>query len=44
MQIGEWIVIVRLQGILPCQLDAEMESRLYGELLDAWVEEHLAET
>lgn len=43
MQIGEWIVIVRLQGILPCQLDAEMESRLYGELLDAWVEEHLAE-
>jgi hypothetical protein len=42
MQIGEWAVIVRLQGIVPCQLDAEMEERLYGELLDAWLEEHLA--
>jgi len=32
-----------LEHILPCQLDAEMESRLYDELLDTWVEERLAE-
>lgn len=43
VQLGEWVVIVRLEHILPCQLDAEMESRLYDELLDTWVEEHLAE-
>jgi len=43
MQLGEWVVIVRLEHILPCQLDAEMESRLYDELLDTWVEEHLGE-
>jgi hypothetical protein len=43
VQIGDWTVIVRLERILPCQLDADMEDRLYDELLDAWVAEHLPE-
>jgi len=43
VQIGDWTVIVRLEKILPCQLDSAMEERLYDELLDAWVAEHLPE-
>jgi len=43
VQIGDWTVIVRLEKILPCQLDAAMEERLYDELLDAWATEHLPE-
>lgn len=42
VQIGDWTVIVRLERILPCQLDPAMEERLYDELLDAWVAEHLS--
>lgn len=43
VQIGDWTVIVRLEKILPCQLDAAMEERLYDELLDAWATEHFPE-
>lgn len=41
VQIGEWIVVVRVHRILPCALDADMETRLYDELLDAWLAEQL---
>lgn len=41
VQIGDWIVVVRLHRLLPCALDAAMETRLLDELLDRWVEEQL---
>jgi parvulin-like peptidyl-prolyl isomerase len=42
VQIGEWVVVVRLHKILPCQLDAEMEARLSDELFEQWIEAQLA--
>lgn len=32
MQIGEWVVIVRLEKLIPAQLDEAMRQRLLNEL------------
>lgn len=40
-RLGEWIVIVRLEKLLPAQLDDAMRQRLLNELFDAWVREEV---
>ncbi|MBK1986058.1 peptidylprolyl isomerase [Sphaerospermopsis aphanizomenoides BCCUSP55] len=37
-QIGEWIVIVRLEKLLPAQLDRPMRQRLLNERFQAWLQ------
>ena len=38
-QIGNWIVIVRLEQLLPAQLDQSMQQRLLNELFNTWLQE-----
>jgi parvulin-like peptidyl-prolyl isomerase len=40
-QIGEWIVIVRLEKIVPAQLDNEIYQRLLNELFETWLQEEV---
>ncbi|NEO70609.1 peptidylprolyl isomerase [Moorena sp. SIO3H5] len=40
-QIGEWIVIVRLEKLIPAQLDQPMRQRLLKELFNRWLGEQL---
>lgn len=37
--IGEWVVIARLEEWLPVQLDEAMRQSLFGELLEAWLQD-----
>lgn len=37
-QIGEWIVIVRLEKLLPAQLDRQMRQRLLNERFQSWLQ------
>jgi parvulin-like peptidyl-prolyl isomerase len=41
-QIGEWIVIVRLEKLLPAQLDRQMRQRLLNERFQAWLQTQIA--
>lgn len=41
--LGDWIVIVRLEKLLPAQLDAEMRQRLLNELFEHWLQTQLKE-
>lgn len=37
-QIGEWIVIVRLEKLLPAQLDKNLRQRLLNERFQTWLQ------
>lgn len=39
MQMGDWIVIVQLEKIIPAQLDTVMRQRLLNELFENWLTE-----
>jgi parvulin-like peptidyl-prolyl isomerase len=39
--IGEWYVIVRLEKLLPAQLDEAMRRKLIDELFEQWVAEEI---
>ncbi|MFM2060843.1 MAG: hypothetical protein RLZZ507_513 [Cyanobacteriota bacterium] len=41
-QIGEWIVIVRLEKLLPAQLDRQMRQRLLNERFQSWLQAQVA--
>ncbi|MBD2296349.1 peptidylprolyl isomerase [Anabaena sphaerica FACHB-251] len=41
-QIGEWIVIVRLEKLLPAQLDRQMRQRLLNERFQSWLQTQIA--
>jgi parvulin-like peptidyl-prolyl isomerase len=36
-----WVLIVRLEQLIPAQLNATMRQRLLNELFETWVQEHL---
>jgi parvulin-like peptidyl-prolyl isomerase len=40
-QLGEWVVIVRLEKFIPAQLDEPMRQRLLNELFNTWLQEQL---
>jgi parvulin-like peptidyl-prolyl isomerase len=39
--IEDWILIVRLEQLIPAQLDAVMRQRLLRELFEAWIQEQM---
>ncbi len=41
--VAEWVLIVRLEKLIPAQLDAPMRQRLLGEMLEAWIQEQMCE-
>jgi parvulin-like peptidyl-prolyl isomerase len=41
-QIGEWIVIVRLEKLLPAQLDRQTRQRLMNERFQSWLQAQIA--
>ncbi|HAX76946.1 MAG TPA: peptidylprolyl isomerase [Cyanobacteria bacterium UBA11372] len=42
-RVGEWVVIVRLEKLIPAQLDEAMSQQLLNELFERWLQEQLAE-
>jgi parvulin-like peptidyl-prolyl isomerase len=42
MPLGEWLLIVRLEKLIPAQLDVLMRQRLLHELFEAWLQERLS--
>lgn len=40
-QVGEWIVIIRLEKLLPAVLDTAMRQRLINERFNAWLQGQL---
>ena len=40
-RLGEWVVIVRLEKLIPAQLDEAMRQQLLDELFDRWLQEQL---
>lgn len=42
-RLGEWIVIVRLEQLIPAQLDEFMRQQLLDELFETWLQEQLVE-
>ncbi len=43
-QIGEWLVIARLEQFEPAQFDAAMRQRLLAEQFKSWLQQQLQET
>ena len=43
-QIGEWLVLARLDQFLPAQLDDAMRQRLISEKFQEWVQQQIEET
>ncbi|MFK8182736.1 MAG: peptidylprolyl isomerase [Phormidesmis sp.] len=43
-QIGEWLVIARLEQFIPAQFDAAMRQRLLAEQFQEWLDAQIAET
>lgn len=43
-QIGEWLVIARLEQFIPAQFDAGMRQRLLAEQFQEWLGEQIAKT
>jgi hypothetical protein len=43
-QIGEWLVIARLEQFVPAQFDAAMRERLLDEQFQSWLAQQLKET
>lgn len=42
-QLGEWLVIVRLEKLIPAQLNEFMRQQLLRELFEAWLQEQLCQ-
>ncbi len=42
-QVGEWVVLMRLEKLLPAQLDNTMRQRLLNERFQTWLQGQLAE-
>jgi parvulin-like peptidyl-prolyl isomerase len=40
--VGEWLVIVRKERLLPARLDEPMRQRLLNELFETWLQEQLS--
>lgn len=40
-RLGEWLVIVRLEKLIPAQLDEPMRTQLLNKLFEAWLREQL---
>ena len=40
-QVGEWIVIIRLEKLIPAQLDEQMRWRLLHELFNNWLSKQM---
>ena len=40
--LGEWFCIVRLEKLLPAQLDNDMRQQLLNELFEAWLQEEIS--
>ncbi|MEC4984758.1 MAG: peptidylprolyl isomerase [Oscillatoria sp. PMC 1068.18] len=40
-RVGEWLVIVRLEKLLPAQLDEAMRQKLLNELFEGWLSEQV---
>ncbi len=43
MPLGEWLLIVRLEKLIPVQLDELMRQRLLRELFEDWLQEQLSQ-
>lgn len=43
-QIGEWLVIARLEQFIPAQFDSSMRQRLLAEQFQEWLGEQIAQT
>lgn len=43
MRLGDWVVIVRLEKLIPAQLNQFMHQRLLRELFEAWLQEQLSQ-
>jgi parvulin-like peptidyl-prolyl isomerase len=42
-RLGKWLVIVRLEKLIPARLDEGMRQRLLNELFEAWLQEQLVD-
>jgi parvulin-like peptidyl-prolyl isomerase len=42
-QVGEWVILMRLEKLLPAQLDSMMRQRLLNERFQTWLQGQLAE-
>ncbi len=42
-QVGEWIVIVRLEKLIPAQMDQAMTQRLLNEMFNTWLQSEVAQ-
>lgn len=42
IRLGEWLVIVRLEKLIPAHLDEQMRRQLLHELFSAWLQEQLS--
>ncbi|MEB3338760.1 MAG: peptidylprolyl isomerase [Leptolyngbyaceae bacterium] len=40
-RVGEWLVIVRLEKLIPAQFDEAMQQRLMNELFSNWLQEQV---
>jgi parvulin-like peptidyl-prolyl isomerase len=43
MPLGDWMLIVRLEKLIPAQLNESMRQRLLRELFEAWLQEQLSQ-
>jgi parvulin-like peptidyl-prolyl isomerase len=43
LRMGEWMVVVRLEQIVPAQLDEAMRQRLLNELFEQWLQKELSQ-
>ncbi len=44
VRIGDWMVVVRLEELVPAQLDAAMEQRLLDELYGNWLQQQVQQS
>jgi parvulin-like peptidyl-prolyl isomerase len=42
LRLGEWIVVVRLEQLIPAKLDEPTRDRLLNELFEAWLHKQIA--
>ena len=40
-RLGEWVVILRLEKLIPAQLDEPMRQQILNELFEAWLQEQM---
>lgn len=39
--VGKWVLIIRLEKLIPAQLDTAMRQRLLEELFEVWIQEQM---